>query len=479
MTKQRVLENNAKEATMEPKATTIDEAAAECAAALSEEDIAYFRLHIDYTHHHFEYGLYLRNRYCDLLWTTGYWDRDSLSRAIYQQMLPLLFPEFRGYEAHIETLTSPPFDDLNANYNLRFGRNYLADITPDAYPLLLAEPPDEPEARHAWWEQHKAEFWAERDRYSCAIAERIWQRDAFREKALALGYTDAEIDEVCETCRMLLQKRRMFVPLEIMFTKHATPASRAALLEAPELFDWLFEKQRSHLEQLPDYVFSDREIVLRIVRENGGILSMAPQFSADREIAEAALCDGPFVADTLDPSLWGDRALAEVAARHAQASLLFEHDAFKMFDDDDAIVRLALEANGANISCAAARIRGDLEMAKLALTHQRHLYPYATFPSLSEALRGRKDLALLELQAPSPSLNGFTEALLDDDDIAEALLANEELTWMFSQMSPRIMRKYLDRLPPRTRESCQAKLDAADQSTQKEGNDGTIGDGQM
>ena len=80
----------------------------------------------------------------------------------------------------------------------------------------------------------------------------------------------------------------------------------------------------------------------------------------------------------------GDRALAEVAARHAQASLLFEHDAFKMFDD--AIVRLALEANGANISCAAARIRGDLAMAKLTLTHQRHLYPYDTFPSLSEAL---------------------------------------------------------------------------------------------
>lgn len=111
---------------------------------------------------------------------------------------------------------------------------------------------------------------------------------------------------------------------------------------------------------------------------------------------------------------------------------------------DDAIVRLALEANGANISCAAARIRGDLAMAKLTLTHQRHLYPYDTFPSLSEAL-----------------------------------LAIEGLTWMFSQMSPQIMRKYLDRLPPRTRESCQAKLDAADQSTQKEGNDGTIGDGQM
>lgn len=59
------------------------------------------------------------------------------------------------------------------------------------------------------------------------------------------------------------------------------------------------------IEQLPDYVFSDREIVLRIVRANGGVLSMASQFSADREIAEAALCDWPFVADALDPSLWG------------------------------------------------------------------------------------------------------------------------------------------------------------------------------
>ncbi len=87
---------------MEPNAKNYEEAAAECVAALSAEDIEYFRLHIGYSHHHFGYGLYLRNRYSYLLDKEMYSllgdnYRDGLGECIYHLMIPMIFPEFKGY----------------------------------------------------------------------------------------------------------------------------------------------------------------------------------------------------------------------------------------------------------------------------------------------------------------------------------------------------------------------------------------------
>ena len=50
---------------MEPKANSYEEAAIECAAALSQDDIE--NLHFNISYVHFGYGLYLRNRYAYLL----------------------------------------------------------------------------------------------------------------------------------------------------------------------------------------------------------------------------------------------------------------------------------------------------------------------------------------------------------------------------------------------------------------------------
>ena len=93
-----------------------------------------------------------------------------------------------------------------------------------------------------------------------------------------------------------------------------------------------------------------------------------------------------------------------------------------------------------------------------ALTHQKHFYPNSAYKSLSDELRNNKDLALLEFQAPQPSLDGFTDELLDDDDIAMKLIENEDITWMFYKMSERIKRKYLDKLPERTRQNIKKEL---------------------
>ena len=429
---------------MEPKAKNYDEAAVECVKELTQEDIECFRMHIDYYEHHFEYGLYLRNRYFYLVEDNflGDFIRDGMGEAIYFKMLPLIFPEFKGYEKLIRRITVSPFDDLNANYNLKYGKNFLVDIKPEKYFLIPEDAPQGEKEFKIWCEKHRQED----KEYSLAIAERIWEYDKFRKTAIQLGYSENEIEDTHKLCVGLIEEKEVFVPLEILFAKKEAPGSINAMTAYPKMIEWLFSKDESIIKLLPQYIFENREAVKIMVSANGYLLKLTPRFTADREIVMAALRASTRAADFIDGSLSGDRSIAIEAARCSTNYLMFSFDFFKQFNDDDEIVMLALEANGANICYASERIRGDYDMAVFALTHQRMGYPAVAYKSLSPELRSRKDLAMLELQAPDPSLKGFTDQLLDDEDIALKLIDDKHFHPVY-YMSDRIKRKYLDRLP--------------------------------
>ncbi len=134
---------------MDKRPKTYKEAAIKCAAALSDKDKEYIRLHIDYTAHHFGYGLYLRNHYSYLLKGGNDFDRDRLGREIYLKILPIIFHEFRKYKKYIERITEMPFCELNACYNLKFGKNFIADITPQKI-FVLPDYSGEDDDLDAW-----------------------------------------------------------------------------------------------------------------------------------------------------------------------------------------------------------------------------------------------------------------------------------------------------------------------------------------
>ncbi len=298
---------------MEPKAQNYDEAAAECVSALSAKDIEYFRLHIGYAHHHFGYGLYLRNRYSYLLdkemyGLLGDLFRDGLGESIYHLMIPMVFPEFKGYEQYINRITDFYFDDLNANYNLKFDRNFIADIKPDEYFLLSDDSPLREEDFDKWWEQ----YMEENQKYALAIAERIWQFDDFKKVASELGYSDSEIDKIHSFCTKLIKERFLFVPLEILFAKNSTSESIKAMMRQKKIIEWLFSKHESQLKFLPHYVFENREVVKKMVSVNGSLLQLTPKFNADCEIVMAALQATNYAAEFMDPSLLDNHDIAKI-----------------------------------------------------------------------------------------------------------------------------------------------------------------------
>lgn len=439
---------------MSGKAKTFEEAAIECVAKLSDEQKRYFQLHIDYSHHHFGYGLYLRNQYFYLLHNSTYFiDRDSIGERIYYLMLPLIFPEFTGYEDSIDRITFPPFNQLNAHYFLKYGRNFISDVLPDEYFTLPERSEIDDCDFDDWWNKYEAE----NKNYEAAIAEKIWDIEVFSKTARTLGYSTEEIEEVHNICLHLLKEKYLFVPLEILFAKKASAESIAAMLEQKELLEYFFSTQSS-IDLLPDYVFKNRDMAMLMVSTRGSLLEYLPKFKSDRELVLTAIRKSVYSCNYMDKSFWGDVEIAEEAAKNSRADLMFSYDAFKQFNDDDRIVKMALEANGANICYASERIRSDYDMAKFALRHQREIYPYSAFPSLSDELRKCKELAVLEIASVKPSLDGLSDELLDDDDIAELLISDEDKCRQIYKMSERIKRKYLDRLPPNVQARIKSEL---------------------
>ncbi|MGN1402813.1 MAG: DUF4116 domain-containing protein [Ruminococcus sp.] len=427
---------------MSERAKTYEEAAVECASKLTDEQKEYFQLYLSYTYHHFSYGLYLRNHYSYLLSDDsvffGRFIRDDIGSKIYYLMLPVVFPEFKGHEKYIERITEKPFDNLNANYYLKYGRNFIEDITPESYFVSLKGTEGKDKKSDDWWEK----YLSENNEYATAIAEHIWNYDSFKETAIALGYDLNEIKEVHQFCIDLLKKKEFFVPLEILFAKNPTSASMKEFMKNQKLIEWLFSENESYIELLPSYIFTNRDVAILMVTSRGQLLELVPGYSNDYDVVLAAVKNTPYAMEYADKSLWGDYSIAEEAARNSEYCLMFSIEAFQQFNDDDHIVKLALEANGANICYASDRIKSDYNMAVFALQHQKNIYPNSAYPSLSEELRKRKDLALIELHAPLPSLDGFDQALLDDDEIAELIFADEDNRYLIHNMSERIQRKY-------------------------------------
>ena len=357
-------------------------------------------------------------------------------------MLPIVFPEFKKYEQFIDRIICKPFNELNAYYYLKFGKNFIVDIAPDSF-FCIGHPD-----HIAEFDDYIKQYKEENINYSLAIAERIWQFEKFKQNALESGYSESEADEIHNICINLLKEHFFFAPLEKKKKKKHDNVSFDAMMPNSTIIDHLFSHHSNEIELLPQYVFENRNVVKKMVSKNGALLQLTPKFCADYEIVLAAVRSNTYAVKFIDKSLWENRTIAQEAARHSKYNSVFFFETFKHYNDDNEIVTLALQANGANIAYTSDRIKNDYKMAVIALNHQfKHIYPNSVYKSLSFDLRSRKDLAMLELKSPCPSLDGFTDELLDDDDIALMLIENKEITYLFYQMSERIQRKYLDKLP--------------------------------
>lgn len=416
--------------------------AEECIEKIDASTIEYFKMHIDYTHHHFGYGLYLRNKYVDRVDCESDYARDNLGHEIYIHILSKIFPEFGNDFEKIKVLTdSSIFKELFACYYIKTDRIIPKDFPISKFNYVDFNRYDEDDfdvAYDKWHMEYEKNFNA----YITPIAEYLWNYNELKKQAVHDGISEENIDSIYALAKECLKEKAIFIPLEIVYYSRTKKLDRVTLDVINKYMAYFFQNHSRDIDILPKYIFDDREFVKNAVRSNGYTLEYAKKFRNDYEIVKLAVENSPRAIQFASNKLKNDIDIVKTALTNSKNTLIFELACMKKYKDDEQLVKLALKANGANICYTSRRIRDNYEMAKYALKHQRNIYPCSAYGAMSARLRDDKSLAMIELQSEHPCISEFSNRLKNDDEIAEYIYKRKRIRWMMYQMRPRIRKKY-------------------------------------
>ena len=269
-------------------------------------------------------------------------------------------------------------------------------------------------------------------RYKLATLYEIWNFDAIRKD---LGDEAAKkFEEIC--LAPLHDVHGGFIPPEIAYVMAGSTEDRFM-----RAFTWAIEDYGA-ANYLPDDLFARRDLVLEAVGRRGRQLERAKSFQDDIDVVLEAVANDPTSIEYASERLQNDRSVLIEAASHADNDLIFSDEPMAKHNDDDELVGLAIDANGANIAYASERIRSSFNWAMRAVSHHRDIYPDEPYESLSEELKQDKRIALAVAQWDRTPYRFPAIPLADDDDIGEALSQKSDRCALLG-MSRRIKEKYL------------------------------------
>lgn len=408
-------------------------------ADLSDDLIEYIRLHPSANELHFTLGLYLRNKFIYPEEAYGAFDPDSLSDEIVHELIKRCIPEFKDYKLVYDQLESEPLYSAY-RYCLKVKGTFpLEEFTKHYNLLLKAKEISEANPYSLFDDDHYGKRLAranraqdERERYTQETLHEIWNFTAILED---LGIeTAATCEEIC--LKALSGDQKGFMPSEIAYAMAGCPDYRGM-----QAFAWAFDDCNT-VDYLPDILFERRDLALAAVKQNGLLLERTKLFQDDDEVVMVAVTSRPRAVKFASKRLQNDRDILIAAATNSNDDLVFSVEPMARHNDDDELVGLAIDANGANIAYASERIRGDFDWAMRALLNKRGIYPFESYECLDDHLKRDKRIALavaewddLPSEFPEPSLS-------DDDDLGLALSKHEDGFALFG-MSKRIKSKYM------------------------------------
>ena len=406
---------------------------------LPDETFEQVRLHPSTTEMHFGLGLALRNRFVHsgLLWSGV--NPDDQSSGATLRLIKYCIPEFRDYDLVYDRLGygalykayrycmevrgSFPKKEFTEHYGILQEAEQIDDSNP--YSTL------DDEHRVEWraWSNNAQE---KREQYKLATLHEIWNLDAIRND---LGDTAAE--ECEKLCLAALHDgRESFMPSEIAYAISGSIDERGM-----RAFTWAVEDYDVAVH-LPDKLFESRNLVLEAVNRRGRLLERAKSYQDDDEVVLTAVANCPSAIEFASKRLQDDRRVLVAAASHADSDLIFFDGPMSKHKDDDELVGLAIDANGANIAYASERIRSDFNWVIRAVSNRRNIYPDVSYEDLSDEMKKDKRIALVVAGWDRPPSNFPDFTLADDDDIGAALAQKEDHFALFG-MSRRIKEKYM------------------------------------
>ena len=391
---------------------------------LDDKSKEYIFSHPDSTEHHFGMGMGIRNKYH--LWgeqpefLRGI-HPDSLSSMITERVSSYIIPNYDYY--------NPYYRHLYGNFTFTHLRRLyyaLHGYYPDGIMEKYENEPDDASASDKAFNEVKSDL-IDKVRFETLCAE--------------YGISDKNRDDLILYVDQYNDKNWDAIPYDIGLlgsTKLEDKTRERYLILLREVL----EQHPRHADDLPAFMFNQKDAVMIMVGRWGRALKRVKKFNADDEVIRKALSSDGEAIQYVNVSLRDNLDYVRLALNNDYSNALKMRCMIK-YRDDEKMVRIALKANGCNIEYASDRLRDDMETAKYAVTHQKDYYPESTVCNLSARLRDSEEIALLDIRKGHACIRDYSRRLRDSDVIAQALLKTEH-KWKIYQMSKRIREKYED-----------------------------------
>ena len=404
----------------------IDTVAQDVFEHLSEEDKQYINDHPDPIEHHFGMGLAIRNHYA--LWgeqpdfLRGE-HPDDISSDISGRVVSLVV----GYDYY------NPFYRHVYEYS-DFG------LLRKLYYLMQGEYPDDILKK---WENEPDDYNAS-EQAKKIVKEIVVNKERYYSLCQEYGVDEEHRLEIEKYAEQKNTEFREIMPYDIglLECENLDIELRGRLIA---VLDEILKNHPRNALEMPESIFMHKDAVLVAVRNYGESLERFKRYNKDEDVIRKALMDSGRAIQYVDKSIRYEKKYLKIAFSDKYHCPL-EVRCMASYRDKDEWVKRALRANGEHIRDASRRIRDDIDMAIIAIKHNRHSCGCGAMRYLSRRLRDNTELALLDIREGNASVSEYSARLRDSDEIEEALLRTRRDRWKVRLMSNRISKKYDDRV---------------------------------
>ena len=438
----------------------IRDVAIDCIANMKEKDKEYIRdnpCSIDY---HFSYALYIRNNYIhnkDFSDVDFWVEPDHLSGCIMDYIFSELLPdEYRYGDKFVDQLFGhKEFIRLRKEYKRIYGYypvkliEKYAGRAPESESTIdnlnrseKRKLPDDYDFDTAIEAMHRDHEKREMIIFELIkeTAETVWRTDSVKKKAIEHGIAIDELDTRIQEIKDIFFTEKEYIPMNVVLMLYRDAIGEEEYFAYRSLLCEELDEHPRLMEKLDKAYFHD-PIVAKAVLKYAFAMGQLPEYQDDEDMVRYALENNGEAIQYVNERFLNDREWVRFAIEHSKDGTIMYLDCMAPYRTDKELVYLACSVERWNFVYVDESYRDDYELAQIVLS--KHEDPNTVYSYLSERLRDDVTLALIDVEEEYPSTEDYSERLRDNDAVAEKIVKIHGVDrWCFYHMSDRIKAKY-------------------------------------
>ena len=275
------------------------------------------------------------------------------------------------------------------------------------------------------------------------LADLIWRTKTIREMAISCGIEEKLIEERIQGIRDIFIMEQVYIPMGSCLLPFRDKIGE-------ELYNQYRDELIAELDENPNLIekmdlklFNDRELA-KAVLKHPFAMDLLKEYQNDDEMVRYALeCDGEVI-QYVDESYRNDRDWVKLAIEHSKDSAIMYLDCMERYRSDREFVYLACKVCPNNFTIVDEVFHDDYDLVHMILSADN--YKQSIISDLSDRLKDDVSIAILAAKKACTSsfdMNEFSDRIRDSDEVAEVIIKYNGLdSWEMFVMSGRIKEKY-------------------------------------